>query len=412
MDVIAHPHIAELPLIGKSLEYPLLTIQSIQTLTFALTQEDLADRNVLYQLCLNLEAWQAQLAIIERMVFHGRYPLRLLEIFTSQYSTTGAVEFVDYPGYGFPFEQTTNLHSVSVKGGLTLDNLDGLWAKTSLTFLCLDMDNVAVMLKYSNEVVNVIQKNPLAELKFGHCDGIQLKAVVDKGIQKFNVILNGQSIERREETLNFGFTTDFALTADELNVLPAADNIGAVGDITKESLQTTIWPFFTQSARKVVDLLSLKVGGELCTLNHISSAMVKLEKHTGVSIALLKVNYKGDFTKNKFFSWALTALRTRYNVASIYFHLGEKGDSTFEFESMKKDAVMQTLPNSLKDDDSMYKKVNRQIIKTINQKLGIADEDTNLAVPAGAVRSTPSGGRHPSDTSSKRSATSTKKPGK
>lgn len=408
MDVIAHPHIAELPLIGKSLEYPLLTIQSIQSLTFKLTQEDLADRNVLYQMYLNLEMWQAQLAIIERMIFHGRYPPQLLEIFTCQYSTTGAVEFVDYPGYGFPFEQTTNLYSVSVTGG-TLANLDGLWAKTSLTFLCLDVDNVDVMQKYSNEIVSLIQNNPLAELKFGSCNEIQLEAAVDKGIQKF--VLKGQSIERREATLYFGFTTDFALTADELNVLSAAAfNIGAVGDITKESLQTTVWPFFTQSERNIVDLLSLNVGGQLCTLNHISSTMKKLEEHTGVSIALLKVNYKGDFPGRSNFGWALTALRTRYNVASIYFHLGDKGDASFEFESMKKDAATQILRHLRKDDVLIYRKVNQQIIETINKKLGINDKDTNLAVPPAS--DTPSllrSGRF-SDTSSRRSVTN--KPGK
>lgn len=347
-------------------------IQSIGTLKIELSEEELSDRNVLYEMYCNLGMWQSQLLLLEKLMVIGRYPLGFFDAFT-QYR---AVELVDYPGYGFSMIHAIHLESVAISGESRLDNLDDLWAKETIKNFSLGITNAAVMEQYSDRIVAFIQKNPLLTVKLSHCGGEEYKAIAKKeSLQEFDIAFRGHTIACRVKdnikTYTFAFAITAPFTTDEFNALLPAGVIHVGGGMEESSLQT-IWLFLARAARKTVNMLELKVNGAECSFGHISEAMKTLGEQSGAGIGLLQVNYAGGL-KGPDLRAALAKLITKYKVASINFHLGAKGEKTFVIEDVKMAIKSEDRQSALIEDAALLQKVYSKVIRELNGALGIVE---------------------------------------
>lgn len=376
-EIVARPSEAVISKTSEICSYVNLRgIQSIGTLKIELSKEELSDRNVLFEMYCHLGMWQSQLLLIEKLMVTGRYPLGFFDMFT-QYR---AVELADYPGYGFSMIDATQLESVAISGE-TLHNLDDLWVKETIKHFSLDITNAVVMAQYSDRIVAFIQKNPLSTVKLGLCGGEEYKAIAKKrSLQKIDIAFRGHTIAYRVQdnikTITFSFSITDPLTTDKFNGLLPADVIHVGGEIEKSSLPT-IWLYLASAARKTVNMLQLKVNEAECSLALILKAMETLDEQSGAGIELLQVNYAGGLTEEDSIA-VLTKLIRKYKVASIQFHLGEKGEKTFVIEDVKmvieKESEIGPLIESVK-----FKRIYLKIIRELNDALGILAKPSRRA---------------------------------
>lgn len=382
----AHSHHVDLVRIGKlkSAEYSELKgIQSIGSVIIELTEEELNDPNILYEMHAKLGTWQSQFMSISGLTVFGRYPEGFFDIFY-QLLVTKAVDLTHYEGDGFPFEETINLEKISVSGR-TLENLDGLWTRTTLKHLTLDII-VKAMAKYSAKISRSIQENELETLKLNHCGVEEYKAICEKPpSQKFDIKFKGHEIKSHVTDgirfCDFHFPNGFGLSEDELNSLPSAQHITGRGVINEESLKP-IWLYFTGTSRTVVNIVKLIVDGEQCSLSLIFN-MMRLKKMQDYSVSgdtridLLQVNFtKSDLTNGNY-TWLLGQLRKGYNVAAIEFHIENKEPRKYVFDVLAAEVKETILKNSPQDEDTVFGKVNSKIVRELNEAVGIVVDDAS-----------------------------------